>query len=223
MTTTNDRHDEPEKSVNEVADELASGIVETVGAVLGVGVSLARLAAKATAPAGHAVQVTPGQGPISEILQYGVAATANVLRIVPATIGEAARGVASPVRPRGGAAKAPAPAPGIPTVRDGASLRVPLSIENPTDRPMEDMRFAVARMDYQGAGAGLALPPSAIRIEPELLTVGPRDFEKLTVYVDVESGTATGRYVATIGLPNGAFEATLPFDVVPAASGEPPP
>ena len=221
--TADGRGDAPDKSVNEAADDVAKSVAETANAILGVGVSLARLAAKVTAPAGRDVQITPGQGPVSEIVQYGIAATANVLRVVPAALGDVTRAVAGPRARTGPAPSAPAAPPSIPTVRAGGSLRIPLSIENPSDQPMTEMRFAVTRMDYDGAGAGLALAPSAIRFEPMALTVAPRDFEKLTVFIGVEAGTAPGVYVATIGLPNGAFETTLPFEIVRAATSPAPP
>jgi hypothetical protein len=41
-----------ERNVNDVADDVAKSVSETVGAILGVGVSVARLFARATAQPG---------------------------------------------------------------------------------------------------------------------------------------------------------------------------
>jgi hypothetical protein len=209
-----------ERNVNDAADDVAKSVSETVGAILGVGVSVARLFARATAQPGHEVTVTPGQGPLSEMIQYGVATAANVVRVIPAAFNDAsrvARGTAQTVS-RSGAQGA---GTGIPAVRIGSTLRVPMSIENPTDAPMNDMRFKILRVASEPSENGASLPASAIRFEPPVLTVAARDFEKLTVLVDVPAGTATGRYDASIGLMEGTFELSLVFDVVPvtASSG----
>ena len=205
-----------DRNVNEVADDVAKGIAETVGAVFGVGVSIARLVANATAPPGRTVNVTPGQGPLSEMIQYGVAAFTNVIRIVPSAIGDVSRAAggatrtAQPRTPSGSDAS-------VPTVRAGSTLRVPLSIENPSDQPMREMRFSVLRVASEPSGNGTPLSSSAIRFEPAVISVAPRDFEKLKRFSSSTPSPilAPGRYDAAIGLADGGFELSLPFEVVP--------
>jgi hypothetical protein len=93
-----------------------------------------------------------------------------------------------------------------------------MSIENPTDQPMTEMQFKILRVASEPSGNGASLPATAIRFEPPVLTVAARDFEKLTVLVDVPAGTAPGRYDASIGLMEGSFELSFVFDVAPATA-----
>jgi hypothetical protein len=207
-----------ERNVNDVADDVAKSVSETVGAILGVGVSVARLFARATAQPGHEVTVTPGQGPLSEMIQYGVATVANVIRVIPATLNDASRVARGTAQTVSRSTAAQGAGTGVPTVRVGSTLRVPMSIENPTDQPMNEMQFKILRVASEPSGNGASLPASAIRFDPPVLTVAARDFEKLTVLIDVPSGTAPGRYDASIGLMEGSFELSLVFDVVPATA-----
>jgi hypothetical protein len=212
------KHSDGERNVNDVADDVAKSVSETVGALLGVGVSVARLFARATAQPGHEVTVSPGQGPLSEMIQYGVATAANIIRVIPATLNDASRVARDTAQTASRSTAAQGAGTGVPTVRLGSTLRVPMSIENPTDQPMNDMRFKILRVASEPSGNGTSLPAGAIRFEPQVLTVGARDFEKLTVLVDVPSGTAPGRYDASIGLVEGSFELSFVFDVVPATA-----
>lgn len=208
-----------QRSVNDVADDLAKSVSETVGAILGVGVSVARLFARATAQPGHDVTITPGQGPLSEIIQYGVATAANVVRVVPTAIGEASRAARGTIKSVADAEHDTDNR--VPSVRLGSTLRVPMSIENPTDRPMNDMHFTIKRIASEPSGNGMPLPATVIRFDPPGLTVAARDFEKLTVFVDVPPETAPGRYDASIGLVEGNFELSFVFNVVPATAPSP--
>jgi hypothetical protein len=109
----------------------------------------------------------------------------------------------------------------MPRVRAGSTLRVPLSIENPGAERMDDMRFAclaLARAPGSVPAKGAPLGIDDVRFQPLPLSVGPRDFEKLTVFVDTRPDTAPGRYDLTIGLPGGAFQMTIPFEVQPGES-----
>jgi hypothetical protein len=80
------------------------------------------------------------------------------------------------------------------------------------------MRFKILRVAAEPSGNGASLPATAIRFDPPVLTVAARDFEKLTVLVDVPAATAPGRYDASIGLMEGSFELSFVFDVVPATA-----
>ena len=212
------KHPAGERNVNEVADDVAKSVSETVGALLGVGVSVARLFARATAQPGHEVTVTPGQGPLSEIIQYGIATAANVVRVIPTALNDASRVARGAAQTVSRSTAAQGAGSGVPTVRLGSTLRVPMSIENPTDQPMTEMQFKILRVASEPSGNGASLPATAIRFEPPVLTVAARDFEKLTVLVDVPAGTAPGRYDASIGLMEGSFELSFVFDVVPATA-----
>ena len=105
----------------------------------------------------------------------------------------------------------------MPTVHCGSTLRIPLSVENPGQEPMAEMRFACLAVSGGEVSAGELLEAKAFRFEPELLSVAPRDFEKLTVYVDVPETAAPGLYEAKIGPSPGDFEIVLRLQVIPAA------
>jgi hypothetical protein len=207
-------------------EQLVKGVTELASATLGVGATFARIAAQATA--GERPVPPPPQpaAPLAAIVHYSAAALVNVVDAVRAGMGEV-RAATSPARPAAGGAQragpAPAPAPPppaeLPTVRPDSTLRMPLSIENTGDTPMTDLQFTCLALEAEPAGAGAPLTVSSVRFEPASLTVSPRDFEKLTVFVDVPAGTAPGRYLATIGLESGAFHTAFPFAVAPAESG----
>jgi hypothetical protein len=96
---------------------------------------------------------------------------------------------------------------------------MPLSIENPGPEPMSDIEFRCLRMTGGQADEDKPFAPltsQALRFVPQLLTIAPRDFEKLTIYIDVPQETAPGRYQAIIGPEDGSFETTLNFEVISA-------
>ena len=95
---------------------------------------------------------------------------------------------------------------------------MPLSIENTGAEPMTDLQFRCLAVEVESAGPGTPLVPSNVRFEPASLTVAPRDFEKLTVYVDAPAETAPGQYQVTIGLESGTFRTAFPFVVVAAGA-----
>jgi len=187
-------------------EAISSGISEVVHAALGVGAAVARTIAEATAAGKPVPRGAPGEGPFADMIHYGVQATSNVVSMV-------IRGIPStapPVNTPGAAPKA-----AFPTVHAGSTLRIPLSIENPSDVEMSRMTFSCADLLYEGNSAGTPLSVAALVLEPAALSIAPRDFEKLTVYIATTEETATGPYSAKIIVEGGSFESALRFEVVP--------
>jgi len=87
----------------------------------------------------------------------------------------------------------------LPVVQRGGTLRIPLSIENPANEPMQHLNFLCLEMRGGSPGQGVPLPVSAVRFQPESLTIEPRDFEKLTVFIDTGFDTLPGKYEAVLG------------------------
>jgi hypothetical protein len=187
-------------------EAISSGISEVVHAALGVGAAVARTIAEATAAGKPVPRGAPGEGPFADMIHYGVQATSNVVSMV-------IRGIPSTAPPVNTPGAAPKPA--FPTVHAGSTLRIPLSIENPSDVEMSRMTFSCADLLYEGNSAGTPLSVAALVLEPAALSIAPRDFEKLTVYIATTEETATGPYSAKIIVEGGSFESALRFEVVP--------
>jgi len=204
---------DPEPSASERKDEpdLVAGVTAVVDAALGVGASLAKVFAEATA-ASKPVARPASDAPLDAMIHYGLATVTNVAERVTSRVS----GLGSPFG-RGGAATAPGRAAAAgPRVHAGATLRVPLSIENPGDAPMTGVAFRCTSLRYLGDAAGPPLGPEAVRFHPAVLEILPRDFEKLTVFVDTRADTALGRYCATIDCGGNALRTPLEFDVIAA-------
>jgi hypothetical protein len=197
---------------------------------MGVGAALAKATAEATAR-GKQVPAPPAGSfnPMNIMVHYSLAAMVNVMGAMADGLGEV-RGAATgpdvgppPANQPKAAPDAPtqpaaAQESNLPTVHCGATLRIPLSVENPNPEAMSDMRFACLKVSGGEVSAGQLLGPDDFRFEPELLSVAPRDFEKLTVYIDVPETAAPGSYEATIGPSPGDFEIVLRLNVIPAAT-----
>lgn len=194
--------------------DLVAGVTAVVDAALGVGASLAKVFAEATA-ASRPVAPPASHAPLDAMIHYGLATVTNVAeRVTSGVSGLGAafgRSAGGPAPPASGHAAAAGP-----RIHAGATLRVPLSIENPGDAPMTGVVFRCASLRYLGGGAGAPLGPEAVRFHPALLEILPRDFEKLTVFVDTRADTALGRYCATIECGGSALRTPLEFDVVAA-------
>ena len=202
---------------NSGVDEIVSGVSDVVGAALGVGAAVAKTLAQVTAGGKQVPEPEGESGAVNAMVHYGVAAITNVVGAVVANVagsqvdqpvesGNESGNVAGVSRPQTSSA--------IPLVERGGSLRIPLSIENSGAEPMQGMVFQCIGMDGEASGPGKPLGSSALRFEPEILDVAPRDFEKLTVYIDTAADTAPGTYDAIIGLGAGAFESHISFNVV---------
>lgn len=191
---------------------LAASVAGVIDAALGVGVSLARLMAEATATE-HPVSPLPRDTPaIQAIVRYGVTALSNVAQAIVS----GAQGLrkAAP-----GAASAPASAaaqPGGPRVQAGAVLRVPLSVENPGERPMTGLRPVARRVRAAGgADARPLLPLEDVSFSPQLFDVAPHDFEKLVVQVPLSADLPAGGYELTLALGDEEPDLPVSFTVLP--------
>ena len=152
------------------------------------------------------------QGPLNEAVHYGVSTLTNVLRLVVAPVQSAVRSTQTG-QASGTSAPAAAATTGRPTVAAGSTLRVPLSIENPGPQSTGPLDLQCLRVDAQSATGGERLGAANVRLEPRVLTIAPRDFEKLTVFVDTPSTTAPGIYLAVVG--TATFQTAVEFEVTP--------
>lgn len=198
--------------------ELARSVSQVVSSALGVGAALTRLAARSTAR-GPLPEVRRETEPVAAMVHYGVVTLRNVAGLV--TGGAQFLKVKAGMAPAAGDSAGPAQgaaSPRLPSVHQGATLRMPLSIENPGDQPLGPIEFCVAQIEYRGTGAAGAAPltGAAVRFAPGELSIRPHDFEKMTIYVDVPQDAATGPYHALIGSAAGNFRTEISFDVLPA-------
>jgi hypothetical protein len=208
MTTEKEKTQNPQAANVEA---LTSGITEVITAALSVGAAMARTAAQATAMGKPVPPGAAGEGPIADIIHYSVEAASNVARLV-------IRGIPSTIRPATTPTPSGSPAATAtyPSVHAGATLRIPLSIENPTEAEMSQLTFVCGDLTYEGRAGGTPLTAAALSLEPATLTIAPRDFEKLTVFIATTEATATGNYHAKITVEGGSFESALRFEVLPA-------
>ena len=213
MTTSTESQPKPEERARRGAEDVVDGVTEVLNAALELLSEITRRTAEATAPRDRLIEPCPADAPpINTAVRYGVATVTNVIEMMGTAIRDAAGGGSSATRAkRPGGVAGPATRP---TAKRGATLRIPLSIENPSATEVEELVFVALELRFRGSGPGASLPRESIRFEPEVLTIAPRDFEKLTVFVDVPDDAAVGRHDARIGLAGGDFETSFRFDVV---------
>ena len=188
-------------------NDLATGVSNVVDAALDLGVSLARVVAEATALGRTVPPVAPGTPALNAIVRYGVTAAGNLF-------GAVVSGVQG-VKPSVGKAKASAQAAG-PRVARGATLRVPLSVENPSDRPMQGLSPRLRALRRGGIDANAAIAPEHIHFSPQAFEVAPHDFEKLTVTVSVPEDTPAGDYEVVFALGDKEPDLKMAFAVTGA-------
>ena len=215
---TQEQHSQSRDTGNDVAD----GLTELVAKTLELGVSMARIVAEATS-GGKGVQPPRTQTPINAIVHYGVISVVNVISTVTKSISETARTAESSLadtqatRQDKTPDQTPQTASKRPTVHQGASLRIPLSIENPKNTALTDMFFICSKIELLDAyDEGDGFSKDWVRFEPDTLSIAPNDFEKLTVFVDVPDTGQTGLYRMTIGLTDNTPVAIIDFVVVEA-------
>lgn len=190
-------------------DELASHITNVVNATVGVGTTAVRAIARMAVPGPDAPAPQVG-----DLVRYGVGAAESVLGLVLDGVRTAA-GVPLPTRGTSGGAASPGRTD-LPRIHAGSVLRLPLLVENRGDLPMADIRFACTRTEPAGA-----LGADDIAFDPPVLTVAPRDFEKVTVRVRTGADTPPARYRIELAGGDGAFHTTVAFDVVPVEEVRP--
>jgi hypothetical protein len=213
------------------APDLGRSLGEVVGAALDVGVSMSRVLAQATAANGKVKPLPPATPPLQAIVRYGITAMGNMVSAIAsggqvlrqaagataAAAQAAAQSVASP--PAAGSAAAPVGTPASPRVHAGATLRVPLTVENTSERPMRELQPSVRALRHGGAAGADAtgvIPVAAVHFAPERFDVAPRDFEKLTVFVAVPEGTPVGSYELILALGPEEPDLRIGFGVVAA-------
>ncbi len=201
-----------ERKAESDADDLVDGVSRVVESALDLGTAMAKAVAEA-ASGGKAVEPPTGEGGrLGAFLHYGLAAATGAVGLVLGAAGLSSSGTRPPAR-------TPSSDPaGGPTVRPGTTLRIPLSIENPGGEPMQAMTFLCLGVTAEPIGPGATLDRRHVRFQPDTLTVAPRDFEKLTVFVDTPADLAPGAYAVVIGLGGGGFETTIRFAVIRSAA-----
>jgi len=216
------QENEPQRpSAGHETSYIIRGVSELVSMGLDVGAALAKATAKATAGEREVPEPDSRQGSFDLLVHYGITTMTNVVGAVVAGVNEATTR-ATAGRPPAESADSGSPASplasiprALPSVRLGSTLRLPLSIENPGPETMDEMAFRCLAMSGGQPETGQLLTVDTVRFIPETLSVASRDFEKLTVFIDVPETAAQGRYTATIGLVGGQFESALQFDVLP--------
>jgi hypothetical protein len=200
--------DQPERAAVP-SNDIATGVGNVVDAALGLGVSLARVVAEATALGRPVEPVAAGTPALTAIVRYGATAAGNVVGALVSSV--------QGVKPSVGAARRPAPAAAKaagPRVAPGATLRVPLSVENPSDRPMANLSPRLRAVRRGGADAGALLPAGCVHFSPAAFEVAAHDFEKLTVMVSVPAETPAGDYEVVFALGDDEPDLKMAFAVV---------
>jgi hypothetical protein len=202
-----------QETVTQATEDLTRKVTELVGAVVGLGASVAKSAAQATSGGQPIQEPKTSQGSLNLMIHYGVTAATNIIRTaVSAGTRKAAAGSKSGAGPAAGV-------PVGPSVIAGSTLRVPLSIENSDAKPMNSLKFQCLRVEALEVGRGQKLGVANVKLSPSVLSIPPRDFEKLTVFVETKPATALGTYLAVIGVGAGGLETPLQFEVLPPAKG----
>lgn len=189
-----------------ILGEFVPELADVFERLLGLGAAMARTVAQATDPSSGS-----GSGPIDEIVRSGAGVVANLVRL---TVGSLRASTVAPSPPGHPAAQRGA-AP-LPVVRAGDTLRMPLFIENPSPEPTGPLRFQALGVTCLDPEGGLPLSLAQVRCNPDALHIDGKDFEKLTVYVDTDPATTSGRHRVQIGVPDSAFVTTVEFEVAPA-------
>lgn len=191
--------------------DLTRSVLDLVEAGLGVGAALAKTAAVAVA-GGRPVPPASETQPIPVMIHYSLAAVSELAGIATRTLGlrrATAAGAGRGAGVGGGQAARP-------RVKPGATLRVPLSIENTGDKPMTGLVPEVRAIRRDGADALGDLPIAAIRFKPGELLVAPKDFEKLTVFVALPAAVPAGQYDVILALGPKEPDLPLTFEVTAA-------
>jgi hypothetical protein len=197
-------------------DNLAKDVAGLIDAFIGVGAAVAKATAEATARGAECPPPEAGAASFSVLVHYGLATAGNLISLVSSAAG-VARSSVGKATPTKSESKAQAGA--IPRVRPGAKLRVPLSVENTSDRPMTGLSPRLRRVLVAGIKSSSALPADAVQFTPQNFNVMPKDFEKLTLSVTVPETAATGRYDLILALGPTEPDLPLSFEVIPEEAG----
>lgn len=202
---------------------LARGLADVIQAGLAAGTALARVTAEATAGGRPVGEPRQSDNALNALVHYSIASVVNVVDAIVQGVQDArvdaatGAGAASRRYPGDGTGgEQQSAASQLPAVHAGASLRLPLSIQNPGTEAMETLIFRCLELRSADNGAAAVIGPEQLRFEPQTLTIAPLDFEKLTVFIDVPTEAPAGYYEAIIGTTSGAMRSTIGFNVLPA-------
>lgn len=193
---------------------LSDGVERLIGAATEFGVALARAADKTTAGGREPRHGPEGETDAAAIIRHSVSAAANVVSQVAAAT-QAARAdwaeTRSEAKPSSAETQEQGDGPSGPRVRPGATLRVPLSIENPGQEPMTGLTPKIAGWMRDGVEGD---PAGTVSFAPEVLEIAPRDFEKLTVFVEIPKDADSGECRLLVDLAEGV-EVRIDFAILP--------
>ncbi|HEY0549023.1 MAG TPA: hypothetical protein VGF13_05440 [Verrucomicrobiae bacterium] len=192
----------------ESSDNLAKGVVGLIDAVIGVGAAVAKATAQATSQGAECPPPEKGSASLSVFVHYGVATAGNLISLVSTAVRPGKN--VNPITPSSPSSRNQT----IPRVRPGAKLRVPLSIENPSERAMTGLAPLLRRVLVAGVELSKAFPPDAVQFAPANFSVAPKDFEKLTLSVMVPEDAAEGRYDLILALGPSQPDLPFSFDVI---------
>ena len=201
---------------------LSAGVLEVATAALGIGVTLAKTLAQETSQGVPVPPPTDKDSPLNAAVHYSVAAATNVIKLVVSGVGVSTPDSVSTDKtaqtaPESPAATNPQRPSSLPVVHCGSALRIPHSIENPGAEPMNNMNIVCKSLEMtQPLGLGKQLDLILLSFQPDVLSIAPKDFEKLTVLIETRLETTVGDYIAVIAIGSDNFETTLKFRVVAA-------
>ncbi len=210
--------DKPESDAPESdkADNDSLPGTNAVNGLLRIGAGIARVAAEASS--GKAQPEREGEAPLQAILRYGSTAAGSLIAMTVHAAREAglgssnsANGSAPPTQSPASAGTAQpsapaAPRPALPVLKPGGKLRLPMSIDNPSDSDMRAVTpklISITRLD--GDQSGKAKAPAGIKctFTPAKLDIAAHDFEKLVVTVSATKKARSGdmRLLFSLGDP----------------------
>jgi len=175
-------------------ETLAAEVAGIISSTLNVVTGLARTTAELSVRERLVEPPNADTPPLNAIIHYGLITVVNIAGLVTSAVRDSGESVKPPPTGR----PATTEQQGLPTLPPGATLRMPLSVENRGDEAMTEVVPQVVELGYTGPDAATALDASTIRFEPERLTIGAHDFEKVKVIVTAAQSSAPGRYTLTI-------------------------
>lgn len=149
---------------------------------------------------------------LADLVDVGMTTAGSVAKVVAAGL----RGDSMPTAPSGAGSfpATPSEAEASPRVHAGATLRLPLVIENTAEEASPEVGFTgeVAGPDGQPVdGAGISF-------SPDTLVVAAHDFEKLTVRIRVPEDAEPGMYRGRIVGGDGWFATEVRYEVMEASA-----
>lgn len=174
-------------------ETLAAEVAGIIGSTLNVVTGLARTTAELSVRERLIEPPNADTPPLNAIIHYGLITVVNIAGLVTSAVRDG-----ESVKPPPTGRPATTEQQGLPTLRPGATLRMPLSVENRGEEAMTEVVPRVVELGYTGPDVATTLDASAVRFEPEQLTIGAHDFEKVKVIVTAAQNSAPGHYTLTL-------------------------